>query len=475
MKTILFILMLMSGTIARTQNWEQVGDGASGFVAYLTPFDSILYLGGNLKTFDNVQVRSVAQWDGETAHPVGMFTPCNPYCDPPSYLGRIDNDLLYSNTFDLSLDGLHLKGLSRWDGAQWSSIGNFININPITSDTNTGYVIDVQSINGRLYASGFFNNVDGESANSIAYLENDQWHGMDFPTWFFGDPPSIHCIEYYDDKIWVGGNFESDSINGGILEDLAYWDSTGWHSANIAPYNAGALSGIGDMIVYKGDLYVAGDFNAGTGYPGTMITRLRNGQWESVGAALPHYIGRILRMEIINDELYVVGAFYYIGDGFPATCIAKWDGQRWCSFGTEFTHAVVAITEWNGDIYIGGGFTEIADFPVKYIAKWIGGDFVADCTEPLTSFDITSAKLFHLYPNPLSTNLFTAEYPDWPEESVSVSVVNSMGIPVLRQEVNMSGGKALITLPELLPPGYYTVSIWCDRRGEQVVQRFVRM
>lgn len=451
---LIFLTMINLGGL-HSQNWEQVGSGASFPVIFFAERDSSLYLAGQFRFFDSVEVKSIARWDGNNAYslsiPEDHCAEISLFCESTSHLGIYENDLLFSSVYYTSIDSVHFCGLARWDGFNWQNMGNLVS--DYDPPLDCGVVVDTKEVNGRLYAGGIFSYADGEIANSIAYWENDAWHSMGFPTWDSGDVPFVFAIEYYDGKIWAGGNFYS-IIDGQYCGDLAYWDSTGWHVPEQG-LNSGASSDIGDMIVYHDDLYVCGDFTKGGGYAGTMIMRLHNGQWESVGDPFSYYCGRIFSMKVINDELYVVGNFDELVHGLDVQRIAKWNGERWCSFGSEFDNAIGGIIEWNGDIYIGGGFKEIDGQPINYIAKWIGGDYVADCTDmnavPASPEVNTTLQIS---PNPggdrvsLSGSVLL-------KQPTKLCIYNILGVLCHEEIVSAPDGYVSVLLPSNMPSGQY--------------------
>jgi len=59
---------------------------------------------------------------------------------------------------------------------------------------------------------------------------------------------------------------------------------------------------------------------------------------------------------IYNGELYAGGEFTSSNDT-PLGGIAKWDGENWISVGTQTNGWVHTFKEIDGNLYIGGGFT----------------------------------------------------------------------------------------------------------------------
>jgi hypothetical protein len=451
------------------QHWQQVGKNGPNNFVYSLYGDSImnkLFIGGPFRFFDSLYVGGYAAWNGQNIQGIGDSIQCDGACSKPETIVRY-GDYIYFGFGNEQFFFHDFNGICRWDGLNWSGLeGSDLN----TSSGAPGLGKGLALIDGKLYVTGTFSFVDGVQATSIAIWDNNNWEELIIPGLDFA--LMSDCVKF-NDKYYFAGNMVYE-YDGGFYSDIIEYDGQNWYPIGGGIH--GPSADLRDLIVYKNELYIAGYMKASDGNAGDKILKFHNGEWQKVGN-VGRGGGAINDMEIWNDELYVCGPFDYIEDDIPANGIAKWDGEKWCSLGDTFNAGLICLEVWNNELYIGGGFNKINEDTIIGIAKWIGGDYVHECGEPVTASSPPPVEknLLRLYPNPISTNLLTAEYPDWPDESISVSVVNSMGIPVLIQVVNMSGGKALITLPELLSPGYYTVSLWCERRGERVVQRLVRM
>lgn len=85
-----------------------------------------------------------------------------------------------------------------------------------------------------------------------------------------------------------------------------------------------------------------------------------------------------------GPALVVVGPFLSAG-GSSANQIARWNGVSWSSFGSDggsgFNGAVYTVAVFEGDLYVGGWFTEAnmggAAVQVRNIARWNGRDWSA--------------------------------------------------------------------------------------------------
>ncbi|HXC03876.1 MAG TPA: T9SS type A sorting domain-containing protein, partial [Bacteroidia bacterium] len=88
--------------------------------------------------------------------------------------------------------------------------------------------------------------------------------------------------------------------------------------------------------------------------------------WQALGSGLNN-IGTC--MAEYNGNIYVGGFFTQAG-GRTATYIAKWDGTAWSAVGGGLNSHVDGMIVYNGELYVGGEFTMAGGNPAKGIAKW---------------------------------------------------------------------------------------------------------
>lgn len=106
-------------------------------------------------------------------------------------------------------------------------------------------------------------------------------------------------------------------------------------------------------------------------------------------------------MEVFQGELYVGGVFTEAG-GVPANKIAKWNGEKWCSLGSSINTSVTSFGTLNGMLYIGGGFNMIDEDSINSIAKWTGGSFVDTCENTNSISEACFENQFiQISPNPI--------------------------------------------------------------------------
>ncbi len=101
-----------------------------------------------------------------------------------------------------------------------------------------------------------------------------------------------------------------------------------------------------------------------------------SGTWNSVGTGSGNGMNNwVEALAVYNGELYVGGGFTLAG-GVSANFIARWNGTSWNSVGTgsgngvnDYVHELAV---YNGELYVGGEFTSAGGVSANFIARWNG-------------------------------------------------------------------------------------------------------
>jgi hypothetical protein len=95
--------------------------------------------------------------------------------------------------------------------------------------------------------------------------------------------------------------------------------------------------------------------------------------WSAVGEGLN---GKGVAMIVYDGELYVGGEFTEAG-GVSANHIAKWDGSRWSAVGEGTNAAVYTMGIYHDELYVGGTFDTVSGITTGCVAKWNGTEWSA--------------------------------------------------------------------------------------------------
>jgi hypothetical protein len=269
--------------------------------------DGDLYIGGALDTIAGVPVKGIARWDGSQWHSVGA--PDDPHAFSEIFSMTMLGDHLYAvgttivppvNPDPDPRDSLFYV-LSRLDGDHWTELARF----------DTFARVLVAGGNG-LYIGGRFRTVNGKPLSTVAHFDvatgtfSEVGGGVD------GEVFTLMADEH---GIWVGGSF----FFAGQVEahGLAFWDGSAWSTLDSAGFGLGTVYALGKL---DGDLVVGGKF-------------------------LPE-------------------------NGAPANNIALWDGTRWQPLGDGTDYSVRALVSIDNDLYVGGEFWRAGTGSSYYFARW---------------------------------------------------------------------------------------------------------
>lgn len=383
------------------------------------------------------------------------------------------------------------NGIATFDGTTWDSLGHGVDY---------GGALSIEYYNGGIYAGGNFS-----YANTGQYFPNSvvpnsakiaKWNGTQ---WFAVDSTlstahEILALQYKND-LYIGGTFYDLPVSNGNAKGI-----TRYNGSTMDNMQGGLDWGIGgnevrSMVVWNGELYVAGAFNTAGGVPCHNIAKWNGTKWDSVGGGVDAN-GMIMKLVVdsVNNALYAVGGFESAG-GMPAHGVAKWDGNNWSalgippqwyygfgsagwfkgelyvsggSFGSPMDTVLIRwdgnkwnqvygpngfifdFTVYKGNLYIGGNFTKIDTTTVNGIACY--GDScpgkLITMTLPYAVNELSNNSLkFKVYPNPAKNNI-TIETTE--DKKFIVHITNPLGQQIITQsfqkktEVDVSAfGKGL--------------------------------
>ncbi|NTW32942.1 MAG: hypothetical protein HGB12_09990, partial [Bacteroidetes bacterium] len=90
--------------------------------------------------------------------------------------------------------------------------------------------------------------------------------------------------------------------------------------------------------------------------------------WSPLGSGVDGTVNAITEY---NGELYIGGLFSKAGS-INSSNIAKWNGRNWAAVANGFNGSVSSLCVYKGDLYAGGNFTMSGNDSISHIAKWDG-------------------------------------------------------------------------------------------------------
>lgn len=430
--------ILFAPFISFSQNWAAAGDSCRGLDIGSLYEDTIMnrvYCGGRFNYFGC-----------NYSYTQGNTMPCYSfdYYNGTDWLAQGDtipmaydqrvvvryNGDLYGNNFykNYAEDqaGSSTMYIGKWNGSFWQR-----------HDTITGGVNSFYVNNERLYVFGEFTKINNVAAHNVAYKDSLGWHAIDTASWT--NNSEFGCGAMYNGDLYVAGSFSSWD---GSIQNFARWDGSQWHNVGGNLFN-GTFDYILSLCVYKGYLYVGGQFGVYNSLPGSSITRWDGTQFEQLGTGLTDSSGlhgAVRNMKIINGKLVMAGGFSFAA-GLPALGIVEFDGNQFCSFGGNFDNGIYGLAGYNGEILISGPEhiydtpTNDTIFACNTVSRWIGGSYREGCSGNVLSgiSNITKENNYSIYPNPNNGN-FTIETNS--TEKQSMQVFDITGKIVLSQKIN---------------------------------------
>jgi trimeric autotransporter adhesin len=291
-------------------------------------------------------------------------------------LAAYNGKLYVGGPFTTLGNGTSAKRISAWDGSAWSTLASGAS-NGVGNNVNALAVFG-----GKLYVGGTFTLL-GDGTTSAKYIA--AWDGSAWSTLTSGASNGlsngpVSALAAYNGKLYVGGAFTLLG-NGTSARYIAAWDGSAWSNLRIGSVN-GVQSNVNALAAYSGKLYVGGLFT--TLSDGTSTNRIAawdGSAWSTLASGASNGVGGAVNsLTEYNGKLYAGGGFTLLGDGTTsAKYVAAWDGSAWSTLASGASNGVSsgpvsALAEDSGKLFVGGSFTTLGDgtTSAKRIAAWDG-------------------------------------------------------------------------------------------------------
>jgi trimeric autotransporter adhesin len=280
-----------------------------------------------------------------------------------------------------------------WDGNTWSNLtrGSFNGVGTISS--SAAAPVNALAANGTsLILGGSFNTLGDHSTAVNSVVEWDTVSST-FSHYFsvsasvlptVGLGGGTRALAFFDDKLYVGGDFIS-TMDGSIsLKGVAAWDGSSWSPLPSGSSN-GVVGPVNALCVFNSKLYVGGTFTVlGSGAAAQRIAAWDGSVWSTLPRGSSDGVSaEVLALAVYNSKLYVGGGFTTLGDGTSARHIAAWDGNTWSNLTVGSKNGVglntganyiLALAVYNSKLFVGGSFTTLGDeaTSANRVAAWDG-------------------------------------------------------------------------------------------------------
>ncbi len=200
--------------------WEALGlgvTGGSGGVSALAIVGPNIFAGGrSIDSFGGIDnTTGIGKWDGANWSALGNGL----YYGGVRVLSSNGPDLFVGGGFSIIIDGSFANGIAKWDGTRWLTLNGGL--------TSGGEVFSLSynSATSVLYAGGAFSALGGISVNNIAKWNGTIWSPLGTGILGTGNDTAVHALVVNGSDLYVGGYF---STAGGVsANNIAKWGILG--------------------------------------------------------------------------------------------------------------------------------------------------------------------------------------------------------------------------------------------------------
>ena len=340
--------------------WHDMGDDFSQGIAAIETIavdeQGKVYVGGELQ---NTFPTNAAVWDGTAWTPLE-----HPFIFEILTLAASGSEIYLGGTSPFIPEGGNLVNqLYRYDGERWSVLGNPAT-NGLTNHVNA--LIHESGAGSMLYAAGNFEFASTARANGVARWDGTSWvpldSGLDGSFGFAAEA----LVLAPDGTLYVGGDFEQ--VGSVQARNIAAWNEDRWEVLD------GGLNGRVEALVLKEDTLYAGGwftqaYNETDSVSVGFIARWDGHTWSSVGSGVN---GPVSAMALSEQGDLLVGGHFTEAGGAEAQRIARWDGHTWSRLGGGMDFPVFALAARGGEVYAGGNFITAGNGFALHVARWGG-------------------------------------------------------------------------------------------------------
>lgn len=409
-----YCMLLQIANCCSGQNWLPLDKGIGktwAEIRQVFPDSNVLYVTGTFtEDGNNIPMRGMAKWNGIKWDSVGD---ANKFNATKADIYKFNDTLLTSSVF---YDFPHIS-LSKLKGEIWEPYPN-------TRDLIVDCFLEK---NGILYMGGTFDKCGNDSTFGLGKFDGINFSGLT-PCY---DPLSsqIFSLAFFQDTLYVGGIFDLYPLLP--IGGLAKWD--GINLLPVSPEFLNSACAVYSMVVYNEELYIGGSFQKSAGFTGNNIMKWDGHNFSEVGGGTN---GIVSSMQAYNNELYIGGFFTEVG-GVACKNIAKWNGSQWTCLNNDvfdYYQCVRDICIFKDELYVAGHFRKIGNDSIGAIAKY---------NHPLTSVQENHDELTTtIYPNPFTD--YTTLQLTKPLHNTTLTVFDILGNEVKRIE-NLSGKEIKIS------------------------------
>ncbi|MBZ0150753.1 MAG: hypothetical protein K8J09_04405 [Planctomycetes bacterium] len=343
-------------------SWAPLGAGLTSTPqALLAMTNGDVVAGGSGFNLGGLGYHGIARWDGLAWSTLGAGITSND--GTVTHLLELANgDLLVCGSLYTVGDGAVVaRGVARWDGSNWSSLG--------TGTDYNGATLAIELPTGTLVVTGPFSSAGGTSAPGIAEWDGSAWSAPYASPAVNGTDEVRTMAVSPSGKLIVGGN-----LPGHGFANIAAWSGQAWRSLG------GGIDGavLATLALPDGSALVGGSFRVIDGVAADYLAKWDGNSWQPVGAGLN---GAVTALAMSSDGRLFVGGDFTMAGSSQAAHMAVWDGVQWGrlaggitsgSQGTGLRYVEDMLVDANEDLIVCGGFSELDGTAANRVGRWDG-------------------------------------------------------------------------------------------------------
>ncbi len=337
MKKIFVLLVLVNILLNGCDNkvvypLAQVSDGTNGNVNALAVFNGNLIAGGSFTNAGNISASNIAQWNGSTwsAMASGLN---NSVCSLIVFNGNL-------------IAGCPNSGIFQWNGTKWTQL--------VVGKSNN-YLFTIY--NNNLVVGGGFDSIGGIKAANLAQWNGSVWSQIDT-----GSNDGFSSLATYNGALVVAGS--SLMMEGKSYNFIAKWNGVSWATLGTGIiYESDPVLFVNDTNIYMG------------GVSGFSI--LIDSNWNSVTVAANtmYTSNNITDFCLYNGNTLAVLYSSTLGPNTVGSSIIKCGETSFSYFESPLESVnggINAMIQYQNNLIVGGGFSEVGNTSVLNIAQYNG-------------------------------------------------------------------------------------------------------
>lgn len=262
-----------------------------------------------------------------------------------------------------------------WDGALTT---------PLPAPGGESPLIETQLVHDsgagpELYVAGRFVSVDGVTVRNIA-----RWNGQTWSSVGVQAPKQpVYALAFHDDgqgggeQLYAAGSF---TVAGGQAAlRVARFDGATW-----GPVGLGLSAPVNALVVHDDGsgpkLYAGGSFGFAPPFAAPGVARWNGVSWEPVGAGLGDGLSASVNALAVHDDgsgpVLIAGGSFLTSGANVVRRLARWDGAAWTEFGGGADGTVTALASLDDGtglgraLWVGGNFRTVGGVVSTSVARW---------------------------------------------------------------------------------------------------------